>query len=144
MHQSHFSSWNDLLWAGSLFCNKGIWNSDHVCTHSHMRRGKRERQSLRGPENAKICSSLWKKVRMFDLSALPPPTLTDLLAERGRFALGQSLRTLWILPVHQPRTGALPLQLPSFTMRLYHTREPRIHRGKQTKWSRTSRGPAAE
>jgi len=88
MHQSHFSSQNDLLWAGSLFCNRGIWNSDHVRT----RRAEGERRSLSGSENAKIHSSLWREKKAAQtpaLGAVSPPTLPDLLAKEGSSALGQ-------------------------------------------------------
>lgn len=51
MHQSRFSSQNDLLWAGSPFRNKG--NSDHVHTRSHMQRVKESSGAYRDQKTPK-------------------------------------------------------------------------------------------
>lgn len=78
MHQSHFTYQNDLSWAGCLFRNKGIWNSDHARTRSHRRRVK-----VNTEQTPKYTQVSEKKVT-FDLGTFSRPTLTDCFVARGR------------------------------------------------------------
>lgn len=63
MHQSNFSSKNDLLWVDSLFDGDSETQTTYTQTLTHAG-SKGERGSLPGSENAKTHSSLKRKKKL--------------------------------------------------------------------------------